>query len=126
MTNQAHWHSVQSTAVQRLLRVIRAFAEGALVAVGFAVVIWLIGMPIALSVQGTHALLSWVIGGELAGPGEALVYVASAVGGIVFVAVFVRALVALVRSRRRRFDHRAGRGTRSAMVRATDIIGDAA
>jgi hypothetical protein len=44
----------------RVLRVIRAFAEAALVSIAFALAILLIGLPFALLGKVLHALMTWM------------------------------------------------------------------
>jgi hypothetical protein len=43
-----------------VLRVIRAFAEAALVSIAFALAILLIGLPFALLGKVLHALMTWM------------------------------------------------------------------
>jgi hypothetical protein len=49
------------TGLTSFLRVIRGFAEGSLVVLGFALAIVLIGSPLALLARGVHEALSWLI-----------------------------------------------------------------
>jgi len=77
------------------VRVIRAFAEGSVVAFGFAFAILAIGTPIVLIIRGLHEGLLWLarlVGGSSAFV-EALVSVSSVAGGIVLAAVFIKLLV---------------------------------
>ena len=84
------------------VRVIWAFAGASLIALAFGFAILLIGLPIALSVRVVHESLSWLVRwrGEVGAAAEALVSVASVLGGIVLTAAFARALVGIFRSRR--------------------------
>ena len=77
------------------MRVIRGFAEGSLVALGFALAILLIGTPLALLVRGEHEGLSWLVRlrGETSALMEAFVSVSSVLGTVILVAVFIRLLV---------------------------------
>ena len=81
---------------------VRAFAEASLVALAFGFAIFLIGLPVALSVRVMYESLSWLagIGGEMGPVAEALVSVASVVGGVILTAVFTRGLVGFFRWRR--------------------------
>ena len=77
-------------------RGLRAFAEASLVAgLGFSVVVLLIGTPIALLVRGLYEGLSWLTrSGDMTGPFiEALVAVASSVGGVTLFALAARTVV---------------------------------
>ena len=100
------------------MRVIRGFAEGALVALGFALAILLIGTPLALLARGVHEGLSWLVRlrGETSALMEALVTVSSVLGTVILVAVFVRLLVGFS-NWRRRFRAR-GRSGRAANARS--------
>jgi hypothetical protein len=93
MTNNAVIH--RNTGVASFLRGVRAFAEASLVVLGFGFVIFLIGLPLALSVRVVHQSFSWLarFGGETGPLADALVSVAAVVGGITLTAVFARALV---------------------------------
>ena len=86
-----------------LMRVIRSFAEGSLVALGFAVTILFIGMPLALFVGGLHEGLSGLVRlrGDTSALAESLVSIASVAGGLVLTGVFVRRLVGFFNSLRR-------------------------
>jgi len=84
------------------MRVIRGFAEGALVALGFALAILSIGTPLALVARGVHEGLSWIVrfGGETSALMEAFVSVSSVLGSVILVAVFIRLLVGAFNWRR--------------------------
>jgi hypothetical protein len=43
-------------------RVVRAFAEASVVAVGFALAILLLGLPVALAGRLLHDLIAWIAG----------------------------------------------------------------
>ena len=83
-------------------RVVRGFAEGSLVALGFALAILLIGTPLALLARGVHEGLSWLVGlpGETSALMEAFVSVSSVLGTVILVVVFVRLLVGFFNWRR--------------------------
>jgi hypothetical protein len=83
------------------LRVVRAFAETALVALAFGFAILLIGLPIALGVRLVHESLSWLarLKGEMGVAVEALVWIATVVGGIILTAAFARVVVGFFRRR---------------------------
>jgi hypothetical protein len=85
------------------LRVIRGFAEGSLVALGFGLAILLIGSPLALLARGVYEGLSWLarLRGETSALLEAFVYISSVVGTVILVAVLVRLLVGFFNWRRR-------------------------
>jgi hypothetical protein len=51
----------RETGAISLVRVIRGFAEGSLVALGFGFAILLIGTTLALFVRGVHEGLSWLV-----------------------------------------------------------------
>ena len=89
-------------SITSFARVVRAFAEGALVAIGFALVMLLIGAPVALGIRYLHAGLSWLAasGGRVSAPVEALVSVASVAGGVIVAFVFVKLLVGVLAWRR--------------------------
>jgi hypothetical protein len=103
--------SANRSSIRRVTRVLRAFAEGSLVAIGFGFAVLLLGLPIALSVRATSAALSWAVGAEreLSILAEALVYAATVVGALALMALICRALVAF-------FDWR--RTTRSRLTRS--------
>jgi hypothetical protein len=85
------------------VRVIRAFAEASLVALGFAFAILVIGTPIALIVRGLHEGLSWLarLVGDPSSMIDALVSVSAVAGGVFLTAVFIRLLVGFFHWRRR-------------------------
>lgn len=89
--------------LKSFVRVIRGFAEGSLVALGFALAILLIGTPLALLARGVYEGLSWLVGlrGETSALMEAFVSVSSAVGSVILVAVIVRLLVGFFNWRHR-------------------------
>jgi zinc transporter ZupT len=78
-----------------LTGVIRGFAEGSLVGLGFALAILAIGTPLALLVRGVHEGLSWLVRlrGETSALMDAFVSVSSILGVLILVAVFTRLLV---------------------------------
>jgi len=90
-------------ALRSFIRVVRGFAEGSLVVLGFALAILLIGTPLALLARGVHEGLSWLVTlrGETSALVEALVSVSSFVGTLILVAIFVRLLVGFFDWRRR-------------------------
>ncbi len=82
-------------------RGLRTIAEASLVAaLGFSVAVLLIGTPIALLVRGLHEGLSWLTRlGDMTGPLiEALVAVASSLGGVLLFALSVRFLLKSTRT----------------------------
>jgi len=99
MRNKAAIHS--NTGIASFVRGVREFAEASLVALAFAFAIFLIGLPLALSVRIVHESLSWLagLGGEMGPVAEALVMIASVVGGMMLTAVFAIALVGFFRWR---------------------------
>ena len=48
-------------ALKSFVRVVRGFAEGSLIVLGFALAILLIGTPLALVARGVHEGLSWLV-----------------------------------------------------------------
>ena len=110
--------STNRSSIRRMTRVLRAFAEGSLVAIGFGFAVLLLGLPIALSVRATSAVLSWAVGAEreLSILDEALVSAASVVGALALMALIGKALVAFFGWRRTicsRFTHSRKRGEAS-------------
>lgn len=106
------------SSIRRVTRVLRAVAEGSLVAIGFGFAVLLLGLPIALSVRATSAVLSWAVGAERerALLGEVLVQTGSVIGALVLMALFIRALVAFFgwrRTIRGRLTHSPSRGEAS-------------
>src|SRR3954467_852786 len=89
--------------LRSFLRVLRGFAEGSLVALGFALAILLIGTPLALLAQGVHEGVSWLVAsrGETSALSEAFVSASSIVGTVILVGVLVRLLVGFFSWRRR-------------------------
>ena len=85
-------------ALRSFIRVVRGFAEGSLVVLGFALAILLIGTPLALLARGVHEGLSWLVAlrGETSALVEAFVSVSTVLGTVILVAVFVRLLVAIL------------------------------
>lgn len=86
-----------------LFRVIRGFAEGSVVAFGFAFAILAVGTPIVLSIRGLYEGLSWLtrlVGGSSAF-GDALVSVSGVAGVVILTAVFIKLLVRFLHWRRR-------------------------
>ena len=90
-------------ALRSFIRVVREFAEGSLVVLGFALAILLIGTPLALLARGVHEGLSWLVAfrGETSALMDALVSVSGLLGTVILVAVFVRLLVGFFDWRRR-------------------------
>src|SRR3954451_16111540 len=89
--------------LRSFLRVIRGFAEGSLVALGFALAILLIGTPLALLARGVHEGLSWLVRlrGETSALLEAFFSASSVLGTVILVAVFIRVLAGFFNWRRR-------------------------
>lgn len=85
------------------IRVIRGFAEGSLVVLGFALTILLIGTPLALLARGVYEGLSWIaaLRGETSALMEVFVSVSTVFGTVALVTVVVRLLVAFFNWRRR-------------------------
>lgn len=85
-------------AVARVARILGAFAEASLAALGFILAILLVGMPIAFAVRVLHDLGIWIIemwqGGTL---GAELASLASVVGIIGVIVLFISVLVVAVR-----------------------------
>ena len=93
--------TARGNGLRSLLRVIRAFAEGSLVVLGFALSMVLVGTPLALLARGVHAGLSWLVRltGEPSTLIEAFVSLATAVGSVILVGGLIRLLVGFVRWR---------------------------
>jgi hypothetical protein len=112
--------SHRNTGMASFARGVRAFAEATLVALAFGFAIFLIGLPLALSVRVVHESLSWLVqlGGDV-GPAAEVVTVASVVGGIMLTAVFAAALVRFFRWRGalRRESRTSDPGTEPVLVR---------
>jgi hypothetical protein len=91
------------TALSSFVRVIRAFAEASVVALGFVLAILAIGTPIALIVRGLHESLSWLarLHGDPSAIVEALVSLSSVAGGVILTAVLIRLVVGFFHWRRR-------------------------
>jgi len=90
-------------ARRSFIRVVRGFAEGSLVVLGFALAILLIGTPLALLARGVHEGLSWFVAlrGETSALVDAFVSVSTVIGTVILVASFVRLLVAFFNWRRK-------------------------
>jgi len=93
-----------------LFRVIRAFAEGSVVAFGFAFAILAVGTPIVLIIRGLHEGLSWLarLVGDPSLLVEALLSISSIAGGVTLTALIIRLLVIWISARSR--SRRNGRG----------------
>jgi len=91
----------RNTGIGSFLRGVRAFAEASLVALAFGVAIFLIGLPLALSVRVMRESFSWLarLGGEMGPLTDALVSVAAVAAGFVLTAAFARALIGVFRWR---------------------------
>jgi hypothetical protein len=114
-------------ALRSFIRVIRGFAEGSLVVLGFALAILLIGTPLALMARGVHEGLSWLVAlrGETSALTEAFVSVSSVVGIVILVAALVRLLVGFF-NWRRRFRARVSSGrTANTRLNRHEIAGAA-
>jgi len=95
--------NTNTRSLTAFLRVIRAFAEGSVVAFGFALAILAVGMPIVLSIRGLYEGLSWLtrlVGGSSAFV-DAIVSVSSVAGGVILTVVFIKLLVRFFHWRRR-------------------------
>jgi hypothetical protein len=105
--------------LRSFLRVIRGFAEGSLVVLGFALAILLVGTPLALLARGVHAALSYLVrlGGEPSALMGAFVSLATGVVSVILVAVLVRLVVGFL-GWRRRFRARVSSGGAAAETRA--------
>jgi hypothetical protein len=103
MDNRTSTSTSRVAGLTSLIRVIRAFAEGSLVALGFGLAILLIGTPLALLARGVHEGLSWLVRlrGETSALMDAFVSVSSVVGTVILIAVFVRLVVGFLNWRRR-------------------------
>jgi hypothetical protein len=90
-------------ALRSFVRVVRGFAEGSMVVLGFALAIVLIGMPLALLARAVHEGLSWLVAlrGETSALTDAFVTASSVVCTVTLVAVLVRLLVGFFNWRRR-------------------------
>ena len=110
----------RADSLAALARVLRGFAEGSLVVLGFAVAILLIGTPLALLFRTVHDGMSWLVasGGETSVLRDAFVSVSGVVGGVVLLAVFVRLLAGFF-NWRRRFLAGLSEGRASHRIRAS-------
>jgi hypothetical protein len=99
--------------------VIRGFAEGSVVAMGFGLAILLIGTPLALVARGLHDGLSWLarLRGETSALVEALISMSSVVGTVILIVVLVRLLVGLLNWRRRYRARVSGRTADRRLIR---------
>jgi len=99
MRNEAAVHP--ETGIGSFVRGLQALAEASLVAFAFGLVIFLIGLPLALGVRVVHEGLSWLarLGGEMGPVADALLSAASVVGGIALTVMFARALAKFFRRR---------------------------
>ena len=104
--------------LRSFIRVVRGFAEGSLVVLGFALAILLIGAPLAVLARAVHEGLSWLfaLAVETSAPIEALVSASSVLGTVILVAVFVRLLVGFFHWRRKFRPH--GSAGRSPLTRS--------
>ncbi len=104
-------------ALRSFIRVVRGFAQGSLVVLGFALAILLLGTPLALLARGIHEGLTWLVAlrGETSALVEALVSVASVLWTVILVAVFVRLLVGFFDWRRRFLAGSSGRAANSGL-----------
>jgi hypothetical protein len=93
--------------LRSFLRVIRGFAEGSLVVLGFVLAILLIGTPLALLARGVHEGVSWLVAvrGGTSALIEPFVSISTFLGTVILAAGFVRLLVGFFNWRRR---YRAG------------------
>lgn len=101
MNNRTSTHRL--AALKSFVGVIRGFAEGSVVALGFALAILAIGTPIVLLVRGLHDGVSWLVRlpAETSALVDAIIPVSSVVGSLVVATVFVRLLVGFFNWRRR-------------------------
>jgi hypothetical protein len=113
----------RNTGIASFVRSVRAFVEASLVALAFAVTIFLIGLPLAVSIRVVHESSSWLarLGGEMDPLTDALVSVAAVVGGIILTAVFARALVGFFRWRRTLRPRRASGHVRTESLLARQM-----
>jgi len=113
------------TGLTSLMRVIRGFAEGSLVVLGFPLAILLIGTPLALLARGVHEGLSWLVAlrGETSALIEAFVSVVTVLGTVILVAVFVRLLVGFFNWRRTFRARGSSRGTANTRLNPQEITG---
>lgn len=84
-------------AVARVARILGAFAEASLAALGFVLAILLVGMPIAFAARVLHDLGIWIIEMWKGTLGAELAFLASVIGIICVVVLFISVLVVPVR-----------------------------
>jgi hypothetical protein len=52
----------QQGPLRQFLGIVRELAEASLVVIGFACVILVLGLPVALAVRGLHDIVLWFVG----------------------------------------------------------------
>jgi hypothetical protein len=114
--------------IASFVRLSRGFAEASLLAMGLAVVLLLIGTPVALIVRGLHEGLSWLVRlrGDASPLLDAIVSVSSVIGGIVLTAALVRRLVGFFGRRRRLRARRPAGQEHATRARGKDVPGTSA
>ena len=106
----------QAGSAARVLRILRAFAEGSIVALGSVFAILAIGIPVALAARALHALGGWLGGGVFAHISRVAVPAAWGVGMTALVALVACSLMLFFSWRQRLRTSR--KGTERAGVNA--------
>lgn len=102
MTHGGRWTHRDDRPVSRILRIIRAFAEGSFVALGFVFAILAIGIPVVLAARAVRAVVLWLAGDGIVALGRTL-ELAAPVGGIIAATATVATSLVLFFAWRRRF-----------------------
>lgn len=101
MTYRRRWTHRDDRPVSRILRIIRAFAEGSFVALGFAFAILALGIPVVLAARAAYAVVLWLAGDGIVALGRTIEFAAS-VGAMLGAAATVATSLVLFFAWRRR------------------------
>jgi hypothetical protein len=101
MTYGGRWTRRDDRPVSRILRIIRALAEGSFVALGFVVAILAVGIPVALAARAVRAVVLWLAGNGIVAFGRTIEIAASVAGVLGGAATVATSLVLFFAWRRR-------------------------